>query len=58
MLQLSRRRERLDAAKTPEQSEHHSNRKSTVTYSIPFLHQCSTTTLPAKIRYGGPQQNS
>jgi hypothetical protein len=55
MLQLSRRRGRSDAAKTLEQSQHRSNRKSTATYSIPSLHQCSTTT--AKIRYGGLQQN-
>jgi hypothetical protein len=58
MLQVSRRRGRSDTAKTLEQSQHCSNRKSTATYAIPFLHQCSTTTMPAKIRYGGPQQNS
>jgi len=58
MFQLSRRRERSDAAKTLEQSQHRSSRKSIATYSILFLPQWSTTTLPAKIRYGGPQQNS
>jgi hypothetical protein len=58
MLQLSRRRGRSDAAKTLEQSQHRSNRKSTATYSIPFLRQGSTTTMPVKIRYGGPQKNS
>src|SRR4030042_4590001 len=43
MSQLSGRRGRLDAAKTPEQSEHRSSRKSIATYSILFLPQWSTT---------------
>jgi hypothetical protein len=57
MLQLSRRRGRSDAAKRLEQSQPRFNRKNTATYSIPFLHQWSTTTMPTKIRYGGLQQN-
>jgi len=54
----SLRRGRSDATKTLEERQHHSNRKDTAKYSIPFLHQCSTATMPVKIRYGGPNQNS